>query len=78
MIDVNDNGIGIAPDKIPLIFEPFYRVDKARNIQTGGSGLGLTIVRRVVELRGGKVEVESRPGEGSTFRIVLPLVPLAN
>jgi two-component system sensor histidine kinase SenX3 len=69
---VSDQGIGIPPDEIPRIFERFYRVDKARSRATGGTGLGLAIVRHVAENHGGRVEVESRLGVGSTFRLFLP------
>ncbi len=69
---VKDTGIGIAEEHIPRIFERFYRVDKGRSREKGGSGLGLSIVKHIVENHGGRVEVESTPGQGSTFRIVLP------
>lgn len=71
-ISVIDQGIGIAAKDHQRIFERFYRVDKARSRTTGGSGLGLSIVRHVVSNHGGTVSVASEEGRGSTFTIVLP------
>jgi len=71
-ISVTDDGIGIAPQDIPRIFERFYRVDKARSRQTGGTGLGLSIVRNTVERVGGSVTVESAPEKGSVFTLSFP------
>lgn len=71
-IAVSDNGIGIAPEEQQRIFERFYRVDYARSRQTGGTGLGLPIVREIAEGHGGDVSVWSRPGSGSTFTLRLP------
>lgn len=71
-ISVADQGIGIPSDEIPRIFERFYRVDKARSRATGGTGLGLAIVRHVAENHGGRVDVASELGSGSTFTIHLP------
>jgi two-component system sensor histidine kinase SenX3 len=70
---VRDEGIGIPARDLERIFERFYRVDRARSRQTGGTGLGLAIVRHVATNHGGEVTVESREGEGSVFRLVLPL-----
>jgi two-component system, OmpR family, sensor histidine kinase SenX3 len=72
VIRVSDTGIGIPEGKLPRIFERFYRVDKARSKETGGTGLGLSIVRHIAENHGGRVTVESTPGEGSTFTVYLP------
>jgi signal transduction histidine kinase len=72
VIRVSDTGIGIPKGKLPRIFERFYRVDKARSKETGGTGLGLSIVKHVAENHGGRVAVESTPGEGSTFTVYLP------
>jgi two-component system, OmpR family, phosphate regulon sensor histidine kinase PhoR len=70
-ISVSDTGIGIPSDEIKRIFERFYRVDKARSRPGGGTGLGLPIVKEVVEGMGGSVSVESQLGRGSKFTIVL-------
>ncbi|MDR3280185.1 MAG: HAMP domain-containing protein, partial [Synergistaceae bacterium] len=69
---VADNGEGISEDDLPFIFERFYRADKSRNRTTGGSGIGLAVVRSIVSSHGGTVEVESAPGKGSVFRVKLP------
>ncbi|MCB1033474.1 MAG: HAMP domain-containing protein, partial [Acidobacteria bacterium] len=72
-ITVCDNGPGIEPKHQERIFERFYRVDRARSREVGGTGLGLSIVKHISLSHGGSVAVESQPGEGSTFRIRLPL-----
>jgi two-component system phosphate regulon sensor histidine kinase PhoR len=69
-IEVIDNGAGIEPQDLPRVFERFYKADRAR--RAGGTGLGLAVVKHTVEAHGGRVEAESRLGEGSTFRIWLP------
>jgi len=71
-IAVTDAGPGIAVDQQPRVFDRFYRVDKARAREAGGVGLGLAIAKWAVEANGGKIEVDSEPGRGSSFRIVLP------
>lgn len=71
---VRDYGAGIASEHHERIFERFYRVDKARSRETGGTGLGLAIARHIVVQHGGKIWVESRMGQGSTFAFTLPVV----
>jgi heavy metal sensor kinase len=73
VVAVTDTGIGIPAEDIPFIFERFYRVDKSRSRVEGSSGLGLAICQHIVEAHGGKIEVESRVGAGSTFSVWLPL-----
>lgn len=72
VLSVRDTGVGIAPEHEKRIFERLYRVDSARDRATGGSGLGLAIVRRAVQTLGGRLELESAPGKGSEFRVILP------
>ena len=72
-ITIKDSGKGIPPDDLPYIFERFYRVDKSRDRKTGGLGLGLAIVRKIIELHRGTIKAESNLDEGSTFYIVIPL-----
>ncbi|MES1211336.1 MAG: ATP-binding protein, partial [Acidobacteriota bacterium] len=73
VLEVSDTGIGIPPESLPRLFERFYRVDKGRARDDGGTGLGLAIVKHVVQAHGGQVDVESRAGKGTTFRVRLPL-----
>jgi two-component system sensor histidine kinase SenX3 len=74
-ISVADQGIGIAPDDVARIFERFYRADQARSRTTGGTGLGLAIVKHIATNHGGRVEVSSTLGGGSTFTLRLPARP---
>lgn len=71
-VDVADTGPGIAREHIPRLTERFYRVDGSRSRETGGTGLGLAIVKHVVQRHGGELVIDSEPGKGSTFRLVLP------
>ena len=70
-IDVRDEGIGIAPEHVPRIFERFYRTDKARDRASGGTGLGLAIVKHIAQIHDGQVSVASEVGKGSTFSLHL-------
>jgi two-component system phosphate regulon sensor histidine kinase PhoR len=71
LIEVSDNGMGIAEDQLPRLFERFYRVDKSRARNEGGTGLGLAIVKHIVESHGQSINVRSTIGEGSTFSFTL-------
>ncbi len=73
VIMIRDQGIGIEQSELPRLFERFYRVDRARSRDSGGTGLGLAIVKHLVEIHGGRVEVESTIGVGTTFCIHLPI-----
>jgi heavy metal sensor kinase len=70
---VADNGIGIAPEHLPRIFDRFYRADSARSQRTAGNGLGLSICRSIVETHHGSIEVDSRPDEGTRVSLTLPI-----
>jgi signal transduction histidine kinase len=76
-VEVSDTGVGISPDAIPKIFDRFYRVKDERTRHVVGTGLGLPIVKGIMEAHLGVVEVESEPGEGSTFRVLIPETPVA-
>ena len=73
VIEVADTGVGIAGDQLPYIFERFWRGEPSRARRTGGAGIGLAIVRELVRAHDGRIDVESKPGEGSCFRVTLPL-----
>jgi histidine kinase len=70
---MNDNGPGISDEALPYIFETFYRAEGSRNIKTGGTGLGLTIARQIVEGHQGSICTESILGKGTTIYVILPL-----
>lgn len=70
-VTVKDDGPGIPANALPHIFEPFYRADPSRSQQIPGSGLGLAVVRLIVERHGGEIQVQSRPGAGSAFKVLL-------
>ncbi|MGF1590368.1 MAG: sensor histidine kinase [Pleurocapsa sp.] len=72
-ISVTDTGVGIAAKDLPYVFERFWRADPSRASHSGGTGIGLAIARRLVELQGGRIEVESELGKGSVFRFCLPI-----
>jgi signal transduction histidine kinase len=71
-LEVADTGPGIAPTDLPHVFDRFYRGDLSRARATGNSGLGLAIVRNIVEAHGGRIGVESSPGQGARFTVTLP------
>ncbi|MPN15846.1 Alkaline phosphatase synthesis sensor protein PhoR [bioreactor metagenome] len=73
VLTVRDTGIGISKEDLPHIFERFYRADKSRTRITGGAGIGLAIVRSVIEAHNGKVIVESNINEGTVFKVFLPV-----
>ncbi len=80
VLEVADNGMGIPPEALPRLFERFFRVDQARSRDQGGAGLGLSIVKSICAAHHGRVEATSQPGQGSRFRVELPLVsaPVTN
>jgi signal transduction histidine kinase len=73
VVSISDEGIGLAPDELDRIFEPFHRAASTSKVVSGGVGLGLSAAKKIIEAHGGSIEVESRQGEGSTFRLRLPL-----
>ncbi|WGX77139.1 ATP-binding protein [Paraclostridium bifermentans] len=73
IIEVKDNGVGIPDNKLNYIFQRFYQVDNLYTRKNEGSGIGLCISKEIVEIHGGKIEIESKVEEGSLFRIILPI-----
>jgi two-component system OmpR family sensor kinase len=73
VFEVADEGPGLAPDEAARVFERFYRADPSRTRSSGGSGLGLSIVAALVAAHGGTVDVQTGPGRGAVFRVLLPL-----
>jgi two-component system OmpR family sensor kinase len=74
-VEVVDHGPGLTPEETERVFERFFRADPARTSAAGGTGLGLSIVAALVAVHGGTVQVDSVPGRGARFRVVLPLAP---
>jgi signal transduction histidine kinase len=72
-IAISDTGVGIAPEQLRLIFEPFYTTKEPDEYGRGGSGLGLSVCRQIIEQHHGRIRVESQLGKGSTFTVKLPL-----
>jgi heavy metal sensor kinase len=77
VLEVSDNGLGIPAHALPHVFERFYRADKARFRAGGGAGLGLSIVKAICAAHSGEIRVSSQEGRGSSFRVELPLLPVA-
>jgi signal transduction histidine kinase len=71
-VSVSDTGEGISAEDMPYLFDRFYKKDKPRASTDSGSGIGLAIVKEIIELHNGTIEAASEPGQGTTFRIVLP------
>jgi signal transduction histidine kinase len=74
LVSVADTGVGIAPEEHEKIFEPFYRAENPLEVEASGVGVGLTIARSLVQAQGGRMWVESEPGQGSVFYFTLPLL----
>lgn len=74
-VKIEDTGVGIPAQDLPHVFERFYRVEKSRSRDTGGSGLGLSIAKRIIEVHGGRIQIQSTPGEGTRVMVWLPQMP---
>ena len=77
-VSVSDTGCGIAAGHLPRVFDRFYRVDRARGKSAENVGLGLAVVKSIIALHGGHVEIDSEVGHGTEVRLVLPLAPMAD
>jgi len=77
VLEVSDTGVGIAPEDLRHIFTRFWRGDRSRSRATGGAGIGLSIVRELVRAHDGRIDVDSTPGQGSRFCVLLPAVATA-
>jgi two-component system, OmpR family, sensor histidine kinase BaeS len=75
IVEVADDGVGISGDDLPYIFERFWRAEQSRARKTGGAGIGLAIVRELVRAHDGRIDVQSKPGQGSRFTVILPAHP---
>lgn len=73
IVKISDNGIGIPDDELNAIFEPFYKVDKSRDRGTNGSGLGLSITKRIIDIHSGTIEVRSKNRKGTEIIVKLPM-----
>ena len=73
-IRITDTGVGIDPEELPKIFDKFYRVKHPKTRAIVGSGLGLSLVKSIVDAHRGTIEVESSPGSGTSFRVLLPVM----
>jgi two-component system sensor histidine kinase ResE len=71
-VEVADTGVGIAQEHLPSIFDQFYQVERSKRKGDKGSGLGLTIAKKIVEAHNGSIQVKSKIGEGSTFTVYVP------
>jgi signal transduction histidine kinase len=76
VVEVRDTGIGIKPEDQPRLFEEFSQLDGSTSRAFEGTGIGLALSKRLVEMQGGHIWVDSEPGKGSTFRFVIPRTPL--
>jgi signal transduction histidine kinase len=74
-IKVEDTGVGISPEELPKIFDKFYRVKHPKTRKVTGTGLGLAIVKGAIEAHHGTIDVDSVPDMGTTFRVLLPVIP---
>ncbi|MFD0479515.1 sensor histidine kinase [Nonomuraea thailandensis] len=72
VLEVSDTGPGVPPEHVPRLFDRLYRVGQGRSRADGGAGLGLAIVSAIVRAHGGRVELDTAPGSGATFRVLLP------